>query len=218
MINLVIADDHAIILNGVKLIADQSDFIRVTGFVQKLDDLESCLTNLSPDILLLDILFQGNNSLDMLPAVVEKFPKTKVLIFSSFDAPFLISYCMRNGASGYLFKDATLEELEKAIKVVEGGGLYNPGSVEGARTSSDKDSKEFQLFKSINALSDREREIVRLKVSGYTVAEIADQLFISYYTAKTHLKNILRKLDLHSSVELAAYLHKMEPFLLDFNR
>jgi two-component system response regulator DegU len=207
-IKVLIADDHALFREGLRMLLTQESGIQVVGEATQGDEALSMAEALEPDILLLDIRMPKVDGLTVLPKIREKSPRTKVLILSAFFDDDLIIEAMQNGAKGYLLKEATYKDLIKAIYATHAGELWAERKVLTQLLES--------LFQKVNDphvpiseirenLTEREQEIVKWVIHGMTNKEIATQLGISDKTVKTHLGNIFSKLKVSRRLELLLY-------------
>jgi len=207
-IKVLIADDHAMFREALRMRLTQESGIQVVGEAMQGDEALSMAEALEPDILLLDIRMPKVDGLTVLPKIREKSPRTKVLILSAFFDDDLIIEAMQNGAKGYLLKDATYKDLIKAICATHAGELWAERKVLTQLLES--------LFQKVNDLhvpiseirenlTEREQEIVKWVIHGMTNKEVATQLGISDKTVKTHLSNIFSKLKVSRRLELLLY-------------
>jgi RNA polymerase sigma factor (sigma-70 family) len=207
-IKVLIADDHAMFREALRMLLTQESGIQVVGEATQGDEALSMAEALEPDILLLDIRMPKVDGLTVLPKIREKSPRTKVLILSAFFEDDLIIEAMQNGAKGYLLKEATYKDLIKAIYATHAGELWAERKVLTQLLE--------RLFQKVNDLhvpiseirenlTEREQEIVKWVIHGMTNKEIATQLGISDKTVKTHLSNIFSKLKVSRRLELLLY-------------
>lgn len=153
-----------------------------------------------PNVLLLDINLPGLNGLDAIEAFKQRLPKTQVVMLTIRDDPDTIYTAFAAGASGYLFKNANVDEIIEAVRQAARGGMLMPAPVA---------SKVLSLFQQTPApddfgLSEREREVLAEMAEGYTQKEIAARLFVSPNTVNTHIQHIYAKLHVHCAPEAVA--------------
>lgn len=162
---------------------------------------ELCLEH-SPDLVILDIMLPNLNGSEVLRRLKAKNPKINILIFSAASSNTMVNRLLKSGVTGYIEKDAGLEELEKAISLVaDGRSYFSPRVVEAMRelmVSGGQDD-------SLESLTTREREIVQLIAESFSNKEIAAKLGMSVRTADTHRTNIMKKLDLHDVAALTRW-------------
>jgi DNA-binding NarL/FixJ family response regulator len=207
-ITVLIADDHALFREGLHMLLALEEDIKVVG--EAADGLEalSMVEALQPNILMLDVRMPELSGLDVLPKIRAKSPGTKVLILSAFVDDDLIVEALQLGAKGYLTKTLNRADLLKAIRATHAGELWAERRVL-TQTLEDLLERVNNLHGSIpptqEALTEREREIVKWVIEGMTNKEIASQLGISEKTVKTHLSNIFSKLKISKRLQLLLY-------------
>ena len=201
-ISVLICDDHALLRAGLQQLIDAEDDLKVVGEAANAEEAVEQARVLQPDVILLDIVMPGRSGLDALPEIVEAAPAAKVLMLSMQDEPGYVRRAFASGASGYVLKEAAASELEQAVRDVAAGRRYvHP--VLGARlVEAEADAGRRDAA---DALSEREREVLRLLALGHTNQEIAKRLFISVRTAETHRAHIMGKLRLSTRAEIVRY-------------
>ncbi len=202
MINVLIADDHAVVRRGIIQIITEDPEIIVLGEASNSDEIMQQLYDHDWNIIVLDITMPGKNGLDVLIEIKNKRPEIKVLILSMHPEEEIALRALKTGASGYLNKDSVPGELIKAIRRIYKGGKYISSSLaESIAMSIDKDSSilphEF--------LSEREFQVMCLIASGNSLSQIAIELNLSVKTVSTYRARILEKMNLKSNVELTHY-------------
>lgn len=205
MVTIILAEDHVIVRKGIKLMLEREADFRLLG--EASDGLEAVqLTEkLTPDVLLLDLMLPRLHGLEVVRQVRRDAPKTKVIILSMHSEEPYVMEALRYGASGYLLKDCTPDELVKAIREVLAGRRYlSPALAEralaGYVTHPGETEEDVYL-----TLTKRERLVLQLAAEGLTTAEIAKKLFISPRTVETHRANLMRKLNLHTQTDLVKF-------------
>jgi two-component system, NarL family, invasion response regulator UvrY len=199
---ILICDDHKILRDGLRQILQQ---LQGTTIIAEAGDAEEALALLKRDtfdIILLDISLPGRNGLEVLQLVKEKWPSTKVLILSMQPQELFALRALKLGASGYLTKDAAMEELLTAVKRVSEGEKYISSSVEAFLVQQLVEDKPSQKH---NTLSPREFEIMIRLANGESLMEIGDELSISNKTVGTYRTRIMEKMDLTKNIELTWY-------------
>lgn len=162
---------------------------------------ELCLEHI-PDLVILDIMLPNLNGSEVLRRLKAKNPRINILIFSAASSNSMVNRLLKSGVTGYIEKDAGLEELEKAIKLVaDGRSYFSPRVVDAMRELMISGGQE----DSLESLTTREREIVQLIAESYSNKEIANKLGMSVRTADTHRTNIMKKLDLHDVAALTRW-------------
>lgn len=202
MIKIAIADDHPLLLEGVKRVLSREMDIRVTGEATKSEEVLTVLQENSPDLLILDITMPGKSGLDMLKDVKHMYPKLSVLILSIHPPERFAVRCIKSGADGYLCKSGIADELIKAVRqIVQEKRKYISAEV-GEQLASESCNNEGSLHES---LSDREFEILCMIASGMNVQQIAKKLSLSPNTIHTYRYRIKDKLNVSSNVEMTKY-------------
>jgi two-component system, NarL family, response regulator NreC len=211
-ITIVLADDHAVVRSGLRLLLDQAGGLRV---VSEARDAESALRTVlghKPSVLVLDLNMPGElTSLDAIPKVAEASPGTRVVVLTMQEDPEFARRALQAGAAGYVLKEAADSELVEAVRRAAAGDTYlNPrlGAALAAAPSAHSSAPD--------DLSERELEVLRLIALGHTNAEIAAQLYISIRTVETHRAHIQQKLRLSTRAELVR--HALGRGLLDEER
>jgi DNA-binding NarL/FixJ family response regulator len=207
-ITVVVADDHALFLEALRMLLQQEADIEVVGDATNGTEALELTEAFKPDILLLDIKMPELGGLDVLPKICAKSPDTKVLILSAYFEDDLIVEALQRGAKGYLPKTITGADLTKAIRVTHAGELWAERrlltqTLEGLLQRVD--NLHGSGREPHDDLTDREHEVVKWVIQGMTNKEIAAQLGISEKTVKSHLSNIFSKLKVSRRLELLLY-------------
>jgi DNA-binding NarL/FixJ family response regulator len=193
MINILIADDHQLLIDGIKAALAGSPDISVVGEANNgYQVLERLDAGLPVNIILMDINMPKLDGLNATKLVHKKHPQVKVIALSQYDEKRFVKQMVKNGASGYLLKDSSREVLEEAIKTVQNGESYFC-----ERLSVRLINQELKIEDEANALfpkvTDRELEILRHIGRELSSQEIADKLFISFHTVESHRANLMSK-------------------------
>jgi two-component system response regulator NreC len=197
-LTIVIADDHAMVRQGLQLLLEAEPDFSVCGEVGDLPALGAYLTELAPTILLLDLHMGSELSLDELGTLQAASPETGIIVLTMQADPAFARRALAAGAAGYVLKEASRTELAQAIRTVAGGGTYLHPAL-GARALAEPEPEPDA------GLTDREREVLRLLALGHTNSEIAAQLFVSVRTVDTHRANMQRKLGVSGRPELVRH-------------
>lgn len=202
MITIVLAEDHLIVSQGLKLILGGERSVQLLGEARDGMEAVEMVGRLRPAVLLLDLGLPRLHGLEVARQVRRDYPGTRVLILSVHSDLVYIAEALHNGALGYLLKQNTPSELIKAVTEVAAGRQYLSPllDLKGLDPGSDRPGHgDLDLYE---ALTNRERSVFQLAAEGRTKAEIAAKLFISPRTAETHRANIMRKLNLRSQTDL----------------
>jgi DNA-binding NarL/FixJ family response regulator len=202
-IRVVIVDDHRLFRAGVR--AELGDDIDVVGEAEDVASAVSVIAEATPDVVLLDVHLPGGGGVEVLRQVLPGVPDVRFLAVSVSDAAEDVIGTIRAGARGYVTKTISGADLADAVKRVAGGDVvFSPrlaGFVLDAFAATDAPSIDPEL----DALTQREREVLRLIARGYAYKEIAKELFISVKTVETHVSSVLRKLQLSNRHELTRW-------------
>ncbi len=204
-IRLLIVDDHPLFRQGVRFYLESLPDLELTGEAENGNAALSFLTKHTTDVILMDLQMPGMDGVETTGLVKEKWPETKVLILTSFNSWDKVYTALKSGASGYILKDAPPEELVAAIKAVANGGTYLGAKVANELLNRVGSEKEAVIEKLPEPLTDRELEVLKQIGRGLGNRDIATQLFLSEKTVKTHVANILQKLQVTSRTQAALY-------------
>lgn len=198
-IRIVLADDHAIVRNGVRLVLEEQSDMEVVAEAADGEEAVRYTLGHKPDVLVLDLNMPGVSGLEAIPRIEEVSPETRVVVLTMQDEPAFAREALRAGAKGYVVKQSAASELVGAVRAIVAGDTYiNPSlgarmAAEPARTGPPDD------------LTPREIEILGLLALGHTNPEIAEQLVLSVRTVETHRANIQHKTGASSRAALVAY-------------
>ena len=202
MIKILIADDHAIVREGLKqIVADTSDMI-VTAEASDGHEVLALLSKNNYDVVVLDMAMPGLTGLDILKQIRRETPKLPVLILSVHPEEQYAVRSLKAGASGYLTKESAPDELITAIRKVSMGGKYIPSSLAEKLAFELEVDAEKPPHKT---LSDREFQVMCMIAKGRTIKNIAEELFLSPKTVSTYRSRILEKMKMKSNEELTHY-------------
>ena len=201
MTTILLADDHAVLRAGLRLLLDAQPDLKVVGEAGDGGATLTLAADLQPDLILLDVNMPGLNGLEVLPLLQKAAPQAKVLILTMHDDEGYLKQALRAGAAGYALKKAADSELIAAVRVVLRGEVY----VHPALTKSllaDYLPAQNSAADPWDSLSDREQEVLKLVAHGYTAAEIAAKLNLSAKTVETYRARGMEKLGLRSRAAL----------------
>ena len=213
---IVIADDHAVVRSGFSMILNYQEDMEVVATAADGIEAHLMVAKYQPDILLLDLSMPpGESGLIATGKISQDFPHTKILILTMHDDQEYMFHVLKNGASGYILKNAPDEELLSAIRMVYNGGTYiHPKMATSLVKEFIKKDASIVEDDPFRVLSNREIEILPLVAKGYGNKDIAAKLFISVKTVEAHKAKIMEKLELKSRPELVEYALKKK--LLEF--
>lgn len=205
MIRIVIADDHAIVREGLKRIVSEIPDMQMVGEAADGTQVMQRVRELDFDILVQDLSMPGRSGMELIKLVRAEKPKLRILVLSMHQELQYAVRAIKSGASGYLTKESAPAQLEQAIRKIAGGGAYVTAEVAeqlalGAMPGSSAQPHE--------SLSDREFEVFRLLAAGTSVTDIASQLKLSVKTVSTHKANLMHKMGLQNASELVRYAIK----------
>jgi DNA-binding NarL/FixJ family response regulator len=208
MIRVVVADDQPLVRSGFRMILDERDDLELVGEAQNGDEAVALARELDPDVILMDVRMPGLDGVEATRRLVDANTRARILILTTFDLDEYVYAAIRAGASGFLLKDVQPADLVDAIRVVAAGNsLFGPAATERlvARFGQQRDPSV--PTRSLEELTEREREILRLLATGLSNAELATTLHLSETTVKTHVSAVLRKLGVRDRVQavIAAY-------------
>lgn len=204
-INVLIADDHSILREGLKGLLEEYDDISVVGEAVTGADAVEKVRALSPDILLLDLIMPEMGGIDALTILTGENSSTSVIILTGADDDDLLTRAIQSGARGYLLKDSASTQLVEAIRTVSSGGCWLPPGLTGRLFQGISKRSESDESAKLSLLTARELEVLRLLAEARSNSAIADTLFISEHTVKVHVSRILEKLELESRSEIVRF-------------
>lgn len=215
MIRLLLVDDQNLICQGLKAMLSLENDLEVVGIANNGQVAIEQVAALQPDVVLMDVRMPVMDGREATRMITQQYPEVKVLVLSTFDDDQYIADAMRAGAKGYLLKDMPSEELAQAIRFVHlGYTQMAPGLMEklitgiSAAPIQKTETQKPAATDSVQ-LTPREQEVLQLIGAGLTNRDIAQQLFISEGTVKTHVTHLLNRLSLRNRSQLAIYAHSM---------
>jgi two-component system response regulator NreC len=206
-IRVLIADDHAVLRSGLRMLINTQPDMDVVGEVADGQEALKKSRELRPDIVLMDITMPGGNGLKAIEGLRMECPKTRVLVLTMHDDEAYLRAALAAGGSGYVVKKSADTELLSAIRAVHGGHTFvdlMPGG-ESPELAAEGISNRAHSEKSRGLLSQREREVLTLVAVGYTHQQIAERLNLSIKTVETYRSRLAEKLDLRTRADLVRY-------------
>lgn len=199
------ADDHAIVREGLKRIVGEVADLQVVGEAADGTEVMQRVRELEFDVLVLDLSMPGRSGMELIKLVKAEKPRLRILVLSMHQETQYAVRAIKSGASGYLTKESAPAQLEQAIRKIAGGGAYISAEVAqqlalGAMPGSEAAPHE--------SLSDREFQVFRMLVDGVSVTEIANRLSLSVKTVSTHKSNLMHKLGVANQSEMVRYAMK----------
>jgi DNA-binding NarL/FixJ family response regulator len=202
-IKVFIVDDHYMVIEGIRSLLQNEKNIEWIGHAMNAESCLAFLKQQQPDVILMDISMPDKSGIDLCKEVKQKYPSVFIVGLSTFNQQSFIQKMMDNGASGYVLKNATQDELLEGIEIVMKGRTYlSDEAGKALRKNDDSDAP---------VLTRREKEVLELIAEGMTNNEIATKLFLSSTTVDTHRKNLLSKLSAKNTAELVklAFFYKI---------
>ncbi len=206
-IRVVIADDHAILREGVRALLQAAEDIEVVGQAADGRQAVDACRKLDPDVILMDIAMPGLGGLEAALELRKEGLRTRVLILSQYEDREYVRRLLKAGVAGYVLKKSAGSELIGAIRAVHRGGLVLDPEV--ARAAMEEVDPARSSADPYASLTDREKQVLRLVAEGKSNKEVADLLGISVKTAMSHREHLMEKLDLHNRTELVRYAIKI---------
>lgn len=201
MIKIGITDDHPLLLEGLKNILSNQPTINTVECYSSAKALQDALTTVEIDILLLDINLDNTNSIELIKPLKKKYPEMHIIMLSVHNEYAVINSCLEEGASGYIQKNASVDEIVEGINSIFDGNIFLCSQTKSVMNKKEKDG-----LNTIPKLTRREKEILAEAALGLTTQQIADKLFISTHTVDSHRKNLIEKFktsNLSSAITLA---------------
>ena len=202
MTSILIADDHAVMRSGLRMLLENEDDFNVAAEAGDVPETIRKLKAYKPDVLLLDLHMPGGPSLQAIPEMREASPGTRIVVLTMQDSAGFVREALRAGALGYVTKEAADSELVEAVRLAVDNRPYLHPKL-GAKLATEPDDQGPP-----DDLSEREVEVLRLIALGHTNAEIAGQLYLSVRTVESHRAHIQQKLRLQTRAELVHYALK----------
>ncbi|GGM25317.1 DNA-binding response regulator [Paraliobacillus quinghaiensis] len=204
MVRVVVIDDHDIVRKGIIAYLQTEDDLEIVGQASSGNEGIKVVLEQKPDVVLMDLIMENGNGIDATKAIMKQLTTCKVIILTSYYDDEQVFPALEAGAFSYMLKTSSAEEIASAIyKAYEGNTVIEPKVANKMMTSF-----RVQQDKPHQQLTDRELEVLMCIGEGLTNQEIGDKLFIGIKTVKTHVSNILSKLDVHDRTQAAIYAHR----------
>jgi len=200
-IRILLADDHAVVRQGFKMILDAQPDMEIVGEAANGREAVQLTESLKPDVVVMDVAMPELNGIEATRRLADSSPRTRVLALSMHKDSVYVREILRAGARGYLLKDAIASDLLAAVRAVaQGEGYISPGVSDAVLNDYRR-----HVTDPIDLLTSREREVLQMIAEGKTNKEIATVLNLSVYTVDAHRGRIMEKLNLHSVNELVRF-------------
>lgn len=204
-LSIILAEDHKLFRNGLRQLLEQEPDFRIVGEADNGLEAQRLVTELRPDLLILDLSMPGGNGLEAIARVRKLCPHTRILVISMHDSAMHVRSAFREGAHGYLLKTADSAEFFFAVQALAEGRQYVSSELTERMVAWSLSPETAGTASPEEALTLREREVLKLVAEGLSNKEIADRLHIAEKTVVTHRGNFMRKLDLHNVQEVTMY-------------
>jgi len=207
-INILLADDHAILRDGIKMLLSAEKDLNVVGEAKNGDEAIQIARKLKPDIVLMDISMPSINGLEAAKQIL-RFVDTKIILLSMYTDEEYVVQAIRIGVSGYLHKQSAATSLLKAVRAVKNGEAYFSSSISKTVLETARKNIHKQLdFSRFDSLTKREKQILQMISEGTSSREIGNQLFISMPTVYKHRRNLMKKIGVFDAVGLTRFAIK----------
>ena len=211
VIRVVLADDQALVRAGFRALLDAQDDIEVVGEASDGDEAVRLVRRLAPDVVLMDIRMPGTDGLAATRAIAgdERLSGARIIILTTFELDEYVFEAIRSGASGFLVKDTEPVELLRAVRAVaDGDALLSPSVTRRLIGEFANKTRESRPAPTLDVLTEREREVMALVAEGLTNDEIAERLYVSPMTAKTHVSRAMTKLGARDRAQLVVFAYE----------
>lgn len=204
-IRILLADDHAIVLQGLCSLLEKEADIEVVGEAEDGRVALNLVRELAPDIVIMDITMPNLNGIEATYEIVSEFPKVRVIALSIHSNRQFVAGMLKAGASGYILKECLFDEFVQAIRTVAAGGTYLSPRITGVVVEDYVERLSTTAESQLDKLTFREHEVLQLLAEGKSTKQIALELHVSVKTIETNRRQIMDKLDIHSVAELTKY-------------
>jgi DNA-binding NarL/FixJ family response regulator len=209
VIRILLADDHDLVREGLRMLLDAEPDLEVVGEAANGKEALAEARRLDPDILVMDVRMPKLDGIEATRRLVEAGGRARVLVLTTFDLDEYVYRALRAGASGFLLKDANREQLTGAVRTVaDGEALLAPAITRRLIEDFCRRPEPGTLPSEAAGLSERELDVLRLLARGLSNGEIASQLYLSEATVKSHVARILQKLDLRDRAQVIVYAYE----------
>ncbi len=215
-IQILLIEDNRLLRDGIELMLKKQPDMHVVATVGNGENILLLIGKLHPHIVLLDLGLRSQNSLQVVKSIKKDFPETKIIVMDLIPLQADVFEFVQAGVSGFILKDANINEFFKTIRSVYQGAQVLPPHLTGSLFSQIVEhaingSKSSAIVESVR-MTKRERQVIELIADGSSNKEIAQKLHLSTYTVKSHVHNILEKLALNTRVQIAKHAHLSESY------
>jgi DNA-binding NarL/FixJ family response regulator len=211
MIRVLLVDDQALVRAGFRALLDAQDDIEVVGEASDGDEAVRLARRLGPDVVLMDIRMPGSDGLAATRSIVgdDRLSNVRIVMLTTFELDEYVFEAIRSGASGFLVKDTEPVELLRAVRAVASGdALLSPGVTRRLIGAFASQTREPPASPALDSLTEREREVMGLVAEGLSNDEIAERLYVSPMTAKTHVSRAMTKLAARDRAQLVVFAYE----------
>lgn len=205
MIRVVLVDDHNIVRQGVRYLLEEQPDILVVGDCDNGTQAIDLVSRMRPNVLVADLMMPGLVGLDLIHLVRLSAPRTQVVVLSMHSNVAYVAESLRQGAIGYIIKEADIRELVSAVRAGAAGTRYLSPGIDEAGVLEYLRLSSAPLIDPLETLTKREHQVLEGVIQGYTNAEIAEQLGLGKRTVETHRAHMMRKLNLESSADVIRF-------------
>lgn len=203
VLRVILVDDHEVVRMGLRLALEDVADVEIIGEGRSADEAIALCVRYQPDVVIMDIRMPGQSGIDACQEITSRWPRTAVVMLTSYAEDDLIADAIAAGATGYVLKQGGTMELLRALQAArEGAGLLDPAITRRVMTMMRHRSRYEDPFRE---LTERELDVLQLLAKGKTNAEIADALVLSEKTVRNHVSSVLSKLGVSNRVEAATY-------------
>jgi DNA-binding NarL/FixJ family response regulator len=203
--HVLVVEDYPLLRDGLKQLINSQPDLACVGVAGAISDGKRLVEESKPDLIILDLRLKAGDALDFIKTLRAECPEVKVLVLSQYDELIFAERALRAGASGYIMKENTTDEVLRALRKVLAGELYFSERVAAAVVRRVLREKTIASSNGIERLSDREMQVFQLLSAAYTAREIAEQIHLSRKTVETHCEKIKHKLSLQTAAELKRF-------------
>ncbi len=204
-IRVVLADDHPVVLQGIKMLLDSVGGFDVVGLAKNGLEVVELVEKVQPEVLMVDLMMPGLPGLEVVRQIKHRCPHVRIVVFSMHADESYVLQALKNGADGYVLKGCDPQVVEEALRSVAEGRRFLSSGISDYAINSLIEKAQHSTNGAYDTLSAREREVMQLAAEGNSNADIGGKLFISPRTVEVHRASLMRKLGLKSQTDLVRY-------------